>query len=233
MKPQNAIQIILVLVTFGLLTSCSSKNDWDTFGLKGKVRTFSAQLYDAESKFGVWKPGNKQSFGHTVISFDRYGNYTSLDYMDENGQLTTKEIPKRENGQLVEANYYDGDGALISRSKVTHLSDEETKFVGYDATGEKSSAGTFYFRDGRMVKQLLQIFSDGEISQELTNEMTYNEEGNLISQKQTDQNGEIVFHLRFEYLDPDDQQNWTKKLQYNAEKEGEPENITIFEYEYY
>lgn len=70
MTSKNYLRIPLLLLTIGLLTSCSSNKDWKKQGLNGKVKTFLELLYKPEKKFGEWDKGIYYSSGHRRLSFD-------------------------------------------------------------------------------------------------------------------------------------------------------------------
>lgn len=233
MTTKNYFKIPMLLITIGLLTSCSNNNDWNRFGLNGKVKTYLERYYEAEKRFGEWENGDIEYYGHNRISFDSEGNYQWIEYLDDDNELSAKLIPKRENGEVIEEAYYDEDGELISKTKIIHNSKDELEFIAYDKDGEKTIQGKSYFANNRIIKQQYQTFEDNKVKEEYAVVFEYDKDGNLVSQKQTDKKGEITYFLKFEYLAFDENKNWTKRLNYDSEEGEEPENIVTREYEYY
>lgn len=233
MPTKNYFKISLLLITFGLLTSCYNSNDWNKFGLNGKIKTYLERNYEAEKKFGVWENGDIEYYGNMRVSFDSDGNLQWVEHLDHNNELSGKNIPKRENGDIIEQAYYDKDGELNRKTKIIHNSKDELEFIEYNKDGEKFTKGKMYFTNNRVIKQQYQTFEDNEVKEEYIVVFEYDKDGNLVSQKQTDKKGGITYFLKFEYLAFDENKNWTKRLNYDSEESEEPENIVIREYEYY
>lgn len=223
----------LLFAVVGLLNSCSSSNDWDRFGLSGKVKTYSERSYDVEMKFGEWSMRDLEIFGHNKVSFDKEGNYQWIESLDRDDKLTGKLISRRENGEVIEENYYDGDGELIRRTKYIQNSRKSLEYISYDEDGKKVSQGVSYFVNDRIVKQEYQTFADGDVKEKYTVLFEYDKKGNLINQKMTNEKGKIIIHSKHEYLTFDENGNWTERLDYSSENDDEPDKIVIREYEYY
>lgn len=233
MTTKNYLKISVILIIISFLTSCSYINDWNRSGLNGKVKTCLERHYKAEKKFGEWENGDIEFYGHNRVSFDSEGNYQWIEYLDDDNELSGKLIPKRENGDAIEEAYYDEDGELFSKTKIIHNSKDDLEFISYNEDGEKITQGKSYFANNRVIKQQYQTFEDNKVKEEFTVVFEYDKDGNLTSQKQTDKKGEITYFLKFEYLDFDENKNWTKRLNYNSEEGAEPTIIVIREYEYY
>lgn len=233
MTTKNYLKFPVMLIIIGFLASCSNNNDWNRYGLNGKIKTYLERHYEAEMKFGEWENGDIEYYGHNRVSFDNKGNYKWIEYLNEDNELSNKIIPKRENGDVIEEAYYDEDGELISKIKIIRNSKDELEFIAYDEDGEKSTQGKSYFDNNRVIRQEYQTFEDNKVKEEYTVVFEYDKNGNLISQKQTDKKGEITYYLKFKYLAFDENKNWTKRLDYDSEEGEEPEKIVIREYEYY
>jgi len=234
MTTKSYFKIPMLLITIGLLTSCSKNNDWNRYGLNGKVKTCLGRYYEAEKRFGEWTNGDIDYYSDdSRIYFDNEGNYQWIEYLDDDNELSAKLIPKRENGQVIEEAYYDEYGELIYKTEIIHNSKDELEFIQYDKDGEKTKQGKLYFANNRAIKQQYQIFEDNKVKEEFSLVFEYDKDGNLVSQKVIDKNGEIDYFLKFEYLAFDENKNWTKRLIYDSEKGKEPKNIEIREYEYY
>lgn len=233
MTTKNYLQIFFLFGIIGLMTSCSKNSDWNRFGLRGNVKTYLEKHYEPEMKFGEWENGDIEYSGHNKVSFDEEGNYQWIEYLDDDLELSGKLIPKRENGEVIEGSYYDEEGKLYNKSKITYNSSNELEFVVYDKNGEKTSQGKSLFKNNRIYSQEYQTFEDGKIENEYKTTFEYDKNENLISQKQTNKKGEISFFTKFKYLSFDNNNNWTKRLDYDPENEEEPKTIVIREYEYY
>jgi len=233
MTTKNYLKIPMLLLTIGLLTSCSYNNDWKRDGLNGKVKTYFERYYEAEMKFGEWENGDIDFYGHLRVSYDSEGNCQWTDYLDDENELFIKAISKRENGELIESDYYDSDGELMIKTKFIHNSKDELEYIEYDVKGERISQGKSYFANNRIIKAQYQRFEDDKEEKEYTTVFEYDKDGNVLSEKQTDKKGEITYFKKYEYLAFDENKNWTKKLIYDSEAGEEPINIVIREYEYY
>ena len=232
MKKKNIS--ISIFVTLGVtVISCSNQTDWNRFGLKGKVKSYYEIYYEAEKKFGEWENGEIEYYGHNRVNFNEKGNYLEIKYLDEDGELTGKLIPKYENGKVIEESYYDGDGNLINKTKINHISSSKIEFETYDEEEEKLNQGKSFIENNRIVKYIFTTYEESEIKNDITIFFEYNKIGQLISQKQTDKKGEIILYKKFQYLKTDDKGNWLKRLNYNSQDDEKPENIVLREYEYY
>jgi len=231
MTSKNYLRIPLLLLTIGLLTSCSSNNDWKKQGLNGKVKTFLELLYKPEKKFGEWDKGIYYSSGHRRLSFDNKGNLQLVEYLDKYNDLDGKVIFKRENGAVIEQEYYDSDGELTSKTKYISNSKDEREYITYNKDGEKIQYGKSYFENSRIIKVQTQLFED-KVEEEVTF-LEYDQDGNLLREKSTDKKGEITYFRKYEYLAFDDHKNWTKRLIYVSEESEEPLTLEIREYKYY
>ncbi len=230
----NSIKVTSLILAFGLMASCSRDNDYKSFGLNGKVKTFLEHEYEAEMKFGEWEIGVSKYYNHSKVYFDKDGNYQWIDDLDDDNNLFRKLIPKRENGEIIVENYYDADGKLISKTKIIRNSKDEKEFIQYDKDGIKTTQGKSHFAKNRVIKQQYQNFEDSKIKEEFTVVFEYDKDGNLISQKKTDKNGAISYSFTFKYLAFDEKNNWIKRHDYDSEKETEkPDKIVIRKFEYY
>lgn len=142
-----------------------------------------------------------------------------------------KIIPRRENETIVEEVVYDGDGELESKILINEKSNTEVETETFDAENKKIEQGIITRKDGRAIKVVRTTLEDGKESGTTTMLLDYDKNGNPISQKRTDENGEVDVNAKYEYTEFDKKGNWTKKLTYENSKE--PTNISIREIEYY
>ncbi|MDN5291784.1 MAG: hypothetical protein PWQ06_2023 [Anaerophaga sp.] len=223
-----------ILVILGLLISCSHNrnNDRGKLGLNGDVKFFFERQYEAEMKFGNWQEGDIENYGHNKVYFTKDGFIEFIDYLNDEDELTSKYVPELKDGKVVKEIYYDEDGELLYINEINHISKKELKFVGYNKDGEKVSEGISIFGNNRIEKIKHKEFEDGKVSGEFTTTFEYDQDGNLIVQKEVNKSGEILQHYRYEYLSFDTNNNWTKRLEYSSDSD-KPDRITIREYEYY
>lgn len=232
MSTKNYFKILAFLIIIGLISSCSKNNDWNRFGLNGKVRSYLERNYEAEMRFGEWEKGDAEKYFARRVSFDKEGNCKWIEFF-YNNELSNKLIPKKENGYLIES-FYDEDGKFIKQTKINLDSKDEQGFIVYDKDGEKTIQGnSSYNNNNRIVSQQYQTFESNKIEEEYTVVFEYDKEGNLLSEKETDVKGEIRYFFNFKYLSFDENKNWTKRLDYNYFDGSEPEKVVIREYEYY
>lgn len=221
---------ILLVCSVTILMSCSNIDERENFGLNGNVKSCFERLYEVEKKFGKWENGDIEYYGHSRITFDKKGLYQEIEYYDDDMDLTRKLLPVREKGKVLEEIYYDGDGKLQNRTTILHISKNEIDSESFDVDGKKLAHAKTIQENGKAMKTIYTATRNSE-DETYTTLFEYNKDGNLISQKSTNKKGEIVFYLKFEYLEFDKKKNWTKKLTY--EDDDEPINIAIREIEYY
>lgn len=235
MITNNYLKIPILLITIGLLTSCSydnDLNDWKLDGLNGKVKSFLQLNYKAEKKFGEWDKGDINDYGHLRVSFDNDGNYQLIEDLNENNGLMHKRIFKRENGVLIGYDTYLTDGELRSKLKYIHKSKDEKEYIIYNYDGKKIGQGKLYYANNRLIKELYQRVIDDKIEKEYTTVWEYDQDDILVSHK-TDLKGEIIDNCKYECVAFDEHNNWTKRLCYHSKESEEPEYIQIREYKYY
>ena len=241
MTTKNYFKIPVILIIISFLTSCSNNNDWNTYGLNGKVKTYSEREYFAKKKFDEWEKRFSWHRSYERVTFDSEGNCQWIEDFDSDNELSAKLIIKRENGDVIERQLYDEDGKLIVKGKIIHNSkDEIEEFIDYNKDGEKTRQGKKYFANNRVIKEQWQTFEDNKVKEEYTivfeydknnrvikkqgqvfkdnnkvGEYTcvfeYDKDGNLLSEKSTDKQGVIYFE-KYEYLAFDENKNWTKRL---------------------
>lgn len=229
-KQFQCLKWILLVCSATILMSCSNTDERKNFGLNGNVKSCFERLYEVEKKFGKWENGDIEYYGHSRITFDKKGLYQEIEYYDDDMDLTGKLLPVREKGKVLEEIYYDEDGKLQNKTTILHISKNEIDFESFDFDGKKLAHGKTIRENGKVMKQIYTTTRNNE-DETYTTLFEYDKDGNLISQKQTNKKGEIVFYQRFEYLEFDTKKNWTKRLTY--EDDNKPINIAIREIEYY
>ncbi|KAB8154045.1 hypothetical protein EZY14_006305 [Kordia sp. TARA_039_SRF] len=230
-------QLLVICLAFVVLNACTTKNDLIYFGLNGNVKSFKEKAFHAEKKEGNWQQGDAigNVFDYEVF-FDENGFYTRINNYD-NFQLSQKTLPKRKNGDVYEVYYYDSDDKLLVTTKVTFSSSEEVKFENISAEGKRLSKGIIYLENGRNKRQEMVLYEgrfDGDDVEKVMTDFIYDKDGNLIRQKNTNDKNEIESDIKYEYLEFDEYNNWTKRLEYSMQNDSStPDKITIRTYEYY
>jgi hypothetical protein len=230
-KQFKSFKWILLFCSATIFMSCSNTVERKNFGLNGNVKSYFERLYEVEKKFGKWENGDIEYYGHSRVTFDKDGQYREIENYDDDMDLTGKLLPVREKEKVLEEIYYGKDGQLQSKTIILHISTNEIDFESFDSDGKKTAHGKTIRKNGKVMKQVYITMRNNGEDETYTTLFEYDKDGNLISQKQTNEKGEIEFYFRFEYLEFDAKKNWTKRLTY--EDEDEPKNIAIREIEYY
>ncbi|MEM6718140.1 MAG: hypothetical protein AAF611_02390 [Bacteroidota bacterium] len=219
MKTINCKSILLVVFVVGICTSCSQKSDLAIFGMKGNVKSCNETHFIAVKKSGEWQAGNPSELGgNNEVLFAENGKYQQITFFDSSNQLIEKMIPQRKDGEIVKENRYDRNGKLVGTITLTYVSSSKMEFENVTEKGVKLAKGVSALEKGRIASQEIEIFDlDGSLRDTILVEFTYDANGNLIKQKQTNKEGQIIFDHRFEYSAFDEQGNWTKRLDYYEE----------------
>lgn len=233
MEIKKYILVPMLIAVLGILSSCSNRSDRSMFGVKGEVKRYTEKNYDVEMNFGEWKKGELDRYGNTRVSFGRNGNYESIEFLDEDNNVSEKIIPKRENGEIVKEIRYDENGKEVGGSDIGNQSDTEITYASYDEEGKKTSMGKTYFENDRAVRREIQMEWSGDENKKITIEYEYDENGNVSSYKQTDSKGEVMSDSVYKYAKFDEHNNWTERLEYSKENSDTPQKIITREYEYY
>ncbi|MEM6686755.1 MAG: hypothetical protein AAF617_13310, partial [Bacteroidota bacterium] len=98
--------------------------------------------------------------------------------------------------------------------------------------GKERGRGKCILKDDKMLQREFEILEEGEVKYKIQIKFKYNDDGLPSSIEQTDQDGNITKNI-FKYLEFDDQNNWTKRLDYSSEATGNPDKVAIRTYEYY
>jgi hypothetical protein len=199
------------------------------FGLKGKVKSFYEKHYKADYKFDEWSKGEIKYQGHYKVLFSSNGDYNAIEHYNYEAKLIGKLVPKRRKNKIIQVNYYDETGGLITRTEISYISKSESSYISYNDGGEKTASGKNYIdNNGRNIKFIYEAEED-----KFTITSEYNSDGLLIKQIQRNENDELISFDRFEYLEFDNNGNWIKKLGYTDEEADAPELFIVREIEYY
>ncbi|AXG72035.1 hypothetical protein KORDIASMS9_04297 [Kordia sp. SMS9] len=232
------IKKYILFTLFGICISCSNKTDRSTiFGLEGNVKTYTELYYQAAHKFGEWQQGKlSEEFGNMKVSFERTGNYESLEFLDADHNLTEKMIPVREKGEIIEELRYNPEGELMGKMELTFRSDTKIKFKNLDVKDGITSKGISFIENDRIIRQeiiLLDSYTPSDKRPKIFLDFEYDSKGRIISQKQTDQDGNVDYQYTFKHVEFDEHNNWTKRLDYDEKDTENPKKVVTRVYEYY
>ena len=231
---KNHFSLYLTLAMFTLLTACQSMgNDWDRLGLKGKVKRVEERTYNVDGqKFGEWQQG-RRTFGNANMAFDANGGFLWTETLDRDLKLNSKYVVKRQSDRLFNELFYNAEGQLTDKNEVERVSANRTTFVNYDMDGNKRLEGDTYLRNHKLARQEFTLFEKGVAQSGFVVVFEYDEDGNLIRQKQTRNGEELTYFARYEYLTFDDKKNWTKRLEFDEEDATEPVRMATRTYLYF
>ena len=219
-----------------LLSACterSSYTSWQMMNLQGQVKSFEENTYETTKESGKWQVGEKKLYGHSKVGFDADGILLYTDIFEKGEGLVVKFKSKIEKGMIVEQAQYDKDGNLESNTVYDNESEDESTSETFDNNGNKIAGSTTYMNQGLITKYMLELYDAGDLVDRIVTIYQHNDQGNLISEKQTYKEEEKSFFYRYEYLEYDEQNNWTKKLVFDSETESEPSGLITRTYEYY
>lgn len=232
MKIKKYILVPMLIVVFGMFSSCENKTDWSLYALEGKVKKYTENYYEPETKFGEWQKGKPQEYGNYSVTFDTGGMYNGMDFLDENNELRERLIAKIENGKVLEELRYDKDGKSVGVTKFTYLSDSNFEFISYDQDGEIIGEGTSFLENDKVIRRDYKVINKGKISIEFRTTFEYNTKGNISALYQKDEKGDTTSYT-YKYIEFDEKKNWIKRLDYSQENNEIPEKVVVRTYEYY
>ena len=213
------------------MVSCSQTTEYRTDLnrelLNGRVASFTETSGNAVENFGEWVPKAGHFETTLKVTFDKDGIQESSKTYNE-GKLTERSLFKKEKGKIVEELYYGEDGNLDTVKKSLSISKDKVTINTYKSDGELSMKQEVFFKKNQLIKSYItEAYDDVIVS---TNE--YNDRGNLISLILVLQvgGGEVVRHIKFEYLSYDDMGNWTKSISQNVIEEYVHLHIRAYEY---
>jgi hypothetical protein len=153
--------------------------------------------------------------------------------MNAENIVSDKSIFKRKGGEIVEELQYNANGDLLSITEIKNQTDTTLEFISFDENGKKNSRGTTFLEGDMVVREEIEFISNDYGNQKIIVEYKYDENGHMSSRKQIEGNGEITIYNRFKFLEFDEHNNWTKRLEYSYKESNMPQKMTIREYKYY
>ncbi len=230
------ISLLTLLALFFILFSCSGEtNELDRLGLKGKVKSIKEVQCDATFEDDMWVAGNNCSGGYRVINFTPQGYYTNILTFDNRNDTVGLAKIKYEAGEMVEEVYYQrmpltpkhSKMARSSRTMMDRVSPDQVNFEVWKGEALLFEGATYFDSKGRIEKQV-QVIKDREV-------MVHHvyEKDLLVENYQMELDGTRSATQLYDYVDFDDQGNWTVKLIYVGDEKISPEVAVTRKFEYY
>lgn len=246
-------KITLIFTIAVLLVSCNSnKNYLEELNLKGKIWKLTQISYKGEEKFGKYQIGDKNNWGHLIYVFNKEGNLTELQQLDqyeeiekiskylydnrgncieittyEDDVLIQKEVMKIKRNKIIELQVFDKDEKLSNKYQYYYSGNDISSARVFNSVGKLYYTFNNEFSNGFLYKQIIKD-SIGNIESIWIDER--NKEGEIISHKveYPKDTSEYVYTFKYNY---DDKGNWLK--QYQFDKDGKIANIIVRNIIYY
>jgi hypothetical protein len=232
--------IFTLFVLFGiLLNSCTSKNDWHRYMLKGKVKSIEETRYYANLKDDEWeKDDDRRIIQKTIVHFNDKGFYTSYEYYDDSDRLLSKDVPEREKEKIILVKRYDEDENVIGKSKFNIYTSDKQEFTSYDQNGEVIGKGVTEWENNRIIKTDYTIYESGEKKYHLKTKYKRNKKDVIVGykshQKSYGEYGDVNSDTyKVEYLEFDNKNNWTKSVEYEKSSDADVGSLVIRKIKYY
>lgn len=193
---KNISKIVLLPFLVILLSSCSaqSKNEYESLGLKGKIKRVLECSYYMERQA-------KNLFYCLERKHDSNGKYLEFNRYNADNELAFTQSPVRNSdGSIAEEKSYDKNGNLLATAKEKILSNERKLMEIFNPNGEKVGFIERFMEDNRVVKAI----EKRERGETATTFYFYDKE-NLSSMKiitkYANADDEIITFQRYEYLE--------------------------------
>ncbi len=230
------LSLFTLLVFFFILFSCSGEtNELDRLGLKGQVKSIEEVQCDATYEDDRWVSSNNCTGGYRVINFNSQGYYTTILTFDNRNDTIGMAQIKYEAGEMVEEVYYQrmpltpkhSKLARGSRTIMDRVSADQVNFEVWQGEALVFEGATYFDSKGRIEKQV-QVIKNREV-------MVHHvyEKDLLVENYQMELDGTRSATQLYDYVDFDDQGNWTVKLVYLGEEKISPEMAVTRKLEYY
>jgi len=230
------ISLLTSLVLLSILFSCSGEiNELDRLGLKGEVKSIKEVQCDPTYEGDMWVASNKCSGTYRVINFNPQGYYEKfLSFGNHYDTLGMTRI-KYEQGEMVEELYYQKRPfpprilEIIpgSRTVMDRVSADQVNFEVWQNDALAFEGATYYDSKGRIEEQV-QVIKNREVIVHHVYEKDL-----LVENFQMELDGTRSATQLYDYVEFDDQGNWTVKLVYVGEEKISPEQAFTREIEYY
>lgn len=228
--------LLTLLAFFFTLFSCSGEtNEWDRLNLKGQVKSIEEVQCDATYEDDRWVSSNNCSPGYQVTNFNPQGQYINILTFNNEGDTMSMAKIKYEEGEMVEEVYYQRrpypprrlEVVPGSRTLMERVSADQINFEVWQRDEMVFEGATYYDSKGRIEKQA-QVIKGREV-------MVHHvyEKDLLVENFQMEIDGTRSATQLYDYVEFDDQGNWTVQLVYLGEEKISPELAVTRKLEYY
>lgn len=247
---RKSFALIFIIPFFSCGQSSLSNNGWSKVGLKGEVEEMSSKTYKAVMKNGEVAPKESNQLHYKNIVFDTAGNIIES-YTQDYNWMYIATYKKNSGDLLYNTNPLIGsqggiDTVIYSNGKADSVISKDKKGIIYNTTK------LILDKDGNIIKRvkrdnsgkIIEIINSTYKNGVVIEETVLDGDKNPISKMEAsfDKNNnalivriyndkEDLLYAKYEYLDFDDHDNWTKSIEYN--KEGKPFSITLRGFMYF
>ena len=163
--------IIVVLLLFAFILNAFKipleDNDWNDYGLKGKVKSFKMTTYKAEIHFGNIVKGERVEDllddRDKEYFFDVNGNVRRVNDFNQDGTIRYRlEYKYDENGRNYETNSYRGDGILDDKC-INRFNNKGKVDLrnNYNTEGKLYRSEYLRYNDKELISERKLIYNDG------------------------------------------------------------------------
>lgn len=183
------------------LSGCSFSNkeqtDVEKAGLRGPVKSYTEESYEAETKFGEITTGKIDSYStHTMFNQKGYQTEFSTYWKSTLDDKTI--FIYNEHNNLVEKSQYRATGAL--RDKTNYTYNAENKLIEEcvcDADGDVDSKTIYTYNEDNILTTECQYDADGDMTYKIV--YTYNTDNLLTMSCRYDASGELESKMTYDY----------------------------------
>lgn len=236
-----------VLITDATVADCDFKprpapkaNDLPEAGLRGKVRSVRESTTFFKAKKKDWDRSDVISVDESLTEYGEIGDFIRYVLFKTDGSfaaIITRESTIAAPGEApsIKEVIKDPQGTIIGGTEKRLISTQTFEFKAYGSKMKLVKTGVIETNEnGRVVRQSYDRFGiDGKPDGRFKNTLTYDAYGFVTTHTQTDGDGRISFFNRYEYIDFDDQGNWTERLVYESEEAKEAAASVKRKIEYY
>lgn len=218
---------LIICASIVIMSSCSGgDSDLAKSGLKGNISSVIEHQFEAVHKDDGWVEGRPGMYGHRIIQYDAEGNYVkslALNYANDTVGYTTV---RWEDGEKVEEVFHSQVDGRTTRTIMERVNEKQVNFEVWEGETLHFEGASYFDSRGRLVSQVRVVDE-----RQVINHFVY-DKGFMVKSFQEELTGEISGTQLFEYIEFDDEGNWTKRLIYPTEDRIVPEVITTRTYHY-
>lgn len=233
-----------------ILFACSNgiksfPNDWEIYGLNGKVKSYTDRVYEAKKRNGVWERHkmmpesiyntkfNKKGYVLRTKIFNEFEDLMGIEkyHYYKNTKTSKTYSIRKEYGNLKRTLERKSVYKIISKTEIEF---ENFNYAPFEGTESKSGTGKIALKGNKIVKIINIIYIDtNQNTEKMIQDNNYNNQNELISTYIRNKKSGLDQKFTLEYLEYDSLNNFTKKLR-TLSKGNKKENFLIIrEIEYY